>query len=267
MIKVDRESLRVIDQNGSIRDVLPSRISSKVPLRREAVATDRNGAEIRRGDTVREIYGEQRTGVILHIHRSFVFLHNKDQVENTGVFVVRTTNVVTVSAKGGRATGPDLSKMNPALRNAPNRAAMPPPPKTFGRDRLIGKTVAIRRGSYKGLLGIVKDATGDQVRVELQSKGSLVNVTRDMVIVKEWVLHSQMISIQLADLFAVPLLVRPLICLVAAKGHAFHRPQHNPRPAGMARVLLWALPTPPGLLPGMLFLREVSGSTFIVHPM
>ncbi|KKA19065.1 Transcription initiation protein spt5, partial [Rasamsonia emersonii CBS 393.64] len=185
VIKVDRESVRVIDQNGSVRDVLPSRISSKVPLRRESVATDRNGAEIRRGDTVREIYGEQRTGVILHIHRSFVFVHNKDQVENTGVFVVRTTNVVTVAAKGGRATGPDLSKMNPALRNAPNRAAMPPPPKTFGRDRLIGKTVSIRRGSYKGLLGIVKDATGDQVRVELQSKGSLVNVTRDMVIVKD----------------------------------------------------------------------------------
>ena len=151
------------------------------------MATDRNGAEIRHGDTVREVYGEQRSGVILHIHRSFLFIHNKAQAENAGIVVVRTTNVVTVSAKGGRPTGPDLSKMNPALmRNgAPGGMMAPPPSKTFGRDRLLGKTVLVRKGPFKGLLGIVKDTTDVQARVELHSKNKLVTIPKELLVVKD----------------------------------------------------------------------------------
>jgi transcription elongation factor SPT5 len=150
------------------------------------VATDRNGAEIRYGDTVREMYGEQKSGTIIHIHRSFLFLHNKTQVENTGVIVARTTNVVTVSAKGGRSTGPDLSRMNPALvRNAHQSSSSMAPPRSMGRDKLIGKTVAISKGSHKGLIGIVIETTDELVRVELHTKGSKVMVRRDAIIVKE----------------------------------------------------------------------------------
>ncbi|KAL4743990.1 transcription elongation factor spt5 [Aspergillus similis] len=187
IVKVDRESLRVLDQNGSIRTILPSQVTNKITPRRDAVATDRNGAEIRHGDTVREVYGEQRSGVILHIHRSFLFIHNKAQAENAGIVVVRTTNVVTVSAKGGRPTGPDLSKMNPALmRNgAPGGIMAPPPSKTFGRDRLLGKTVLVRKGPFKGLLGIVKDTTDVQARVELHSKNKLVTIPKELLVVKD----------------------------------------------------------------------------------
>lgn len=150
------------------------------------MATDRNGAEIRYGDTVREMYGEQKSGTIIHIHRSFLFLHNKAQVENTGVIVARTTNVVTVSAKGGRPTGPDLSRMNPALmRNAHQNPSSMAPPRAMGRDKLIGKTVAISKGSHKGLIGIVVETTDDLIRVELHTKGSKVMVRRDGIIVKE----------------------------------------------------------------------------------
>ncbi|CBF85391.1 transcription elongation factor spt5 [Aspergillus nidulans FGSC A4] len=187
IVKVDRESLRVLDQNGSIRTILPSQVTNKITPRRDAVATDRNGAEIRHGDTVREVYGEQRSGVILHIHRSFLFIHNKAQAENAGIVVVRTTNVVTVSAKGGRPTGPDLSKMNPALmRNgAPGGMMAPPPSKTFGRDRLLGKTVLVKKGPFKGLLGIVKDTTDVQARVELHSKNKLVTIPKELLVVKD----------------------------------------------------------------------------------
>ncbi|KAB8070159.1 transcription elongation factor spt5 [Aspergillus leporis] len=186
IIKVDRESLRVLDQNGSIRTILPTQVTNKITPRRDAVATDRNGAEIRHGDTVREVYGEQRNGVILHIHRSFLFLHNKAQAENSGIIIVRTTNVVTVSAKGGRSTGPDLAKMNPALmRNGAPAGGMMAPPKSFGRDRMIGKTVKVVKGPFKGLVGIVKDATDVQARVELHSKNKLVSIPKDILVVKD----------------------------------------------------------------------------------
>jgi len=138
-------------------------------------------------DTVREIGGEQKQGVILHIHRSFLFLHNREQTDNSGIFVVRATNVATVAAKGGRVAqggsiGPDLSKMNPALqRNGVNGNGAMPPPKSFGRDRALGQTVTIRRGPYKGLLGIVKDTTDTEARVELHSKAKTVTVAKDIL--------------------------------------------------------------------------------------
>lgn len=176
----------MLDQNGSIRTILPTQVANKITPRKDAVATDRNGAEIRHGDTVREVYGEQRNGVILHIHRSFLFLHNKAQAENSGIVVVRTTNVVTVSAKGGRSTGPDLTKMNPALmRNGMPGGMMGPPQKSFGRDRMIGKTVMVRKGPFKGLVGIVKDSTDVQARVELHSKNKLISIPKDILVVKD----------------------------------------------------------------------------------
>ncbi|KAK2792661.1 transcription elongation factor spt5 [Onygenales sp. PD_12] len=188
IIKLDRESMRVLDQNGSIRNVLPSQVMNKIPPRRNAVSTDRNGSEIRTGDTVREVTGEQRMGTILHIHRSFLFLNNKVAGDNAGIIVTRASNVTTVATSGGRLasrSGPDFSKMNPALqKNGMNGSGMPPP-KSFGRDRTIGKTVTIRKGPFKGLLGIVKDTTDTQARVELHSKSKVITVDKDTLSIKD----------------------------------------------------------------------------------
>jgi len=180
--------MRVLDQNGSVRTVLPSQVTNKIYHRPNAVSTDRNGSEIRFGDTVREVSGEQRLGVILHVHRSFLFLHSKVVGDNAGIIVTRASNVTTIATSGGRLasrSGPDLSKMNPALqKNGVNGSGMPPP-RSFGRDRTIGKTVTVRKGPFKGLLGIVKDTTDTQARVELHSKSRVITVDKDMLTIKE----------------------------------------------------------------------------------
>ncbi|KAI9794269.1 MAG: transcription elongation factor spt5 [Peltula sp. TS41687] len=193
IVKVDRVSLGVLDQNGTTRTVLPSQISNRLDRRRHAVATDRNGSEIRTEDTVREVGGESKQGVIVHIHRSFLFLRNYEQSENAGMFVARAANVATVAAKGGRLTnnessGPDLTKMNPAVqRNGAMNGSMLPPaiPKTAGRDRVIGKTVTIRKGPYKGLLGIVKDTTDFEARVELHTNSKTITVPKDCLGIRD----------------------------------------------------------------------------------
>jgi transcription elongation factor SPT5 len=181
VIKVDRESLVVLDQNAQTRTVMPSQISNKLEKRKLAVATDRNGSEIRLDDVVKEHGGEGRTGKILHIHRAYLFCRSDTSTENAGVFVTRTASVATVSAKGGRiapTNGPDLNAMNPAMKRNPQVVGDMPPPKQF-RDRSIGQTVTIRRGPYKGLLGIVKETTDTNARVELHTKNKTVNVPRD----------------------------------------------------------------------------------------
>lgn len=187
VVKVDRESLRVLDQFGSMRVLLPSNISNKLGQRRFAVATDRDGTEIRGEDTVKEVSGEQRQGRVLHIHRLYLFLQNRQQTENAGIFVTRNSNVVTVAAKGMRPAnaGPDLSKMNPLAQRGAGGGASMAPPKSFGRDRLLGKTVVIRKGPNKGLLGIVKDANDTDARVELHTKKNLVSVAKENLSVKD----------------------------------------------------------------------------------
>ena len=181
IIKVDRESLGILDQNNQKRTVMPSQISNKLERRKDAVATDRNGGEIRVDDGVKEYGGEARSGKIIHIHRAYLFIRNPANHENAGVFVTRTTSVQTVSAKGGRLTSTtvDLNSMNPALKINRQESAVMPPPKTFGRDRAIGQTVTIRKGPYKGLLGIVKETTDTHARVELHTKSKTINVPKD----------------------------------------------------------------------------------------
>ncbi|KAB5584735.1 transcription initiation protein spt5 [Coniochaeta sp. 2T2.1] len=191
IVKVDRESLVVLDQTGEARQIMPSQITNVLPKRKTAVAADRNGSEIRLDDVVREYGGQQRQGKIIHIHRSFVYLHSNDSRENAGVFVTRSSNVMTIAAKGGRinapaAAGPDLDTMNPALKRNPNgNSANMQPPKVFGRDRAIGQTVTIKKGPYKGLLGIVKDATDTHARVELHTKSKIITVPKDEVTYKD----------------------------------------------------------------------------------
>jgi len=180
IIKVEREAFQVVDQNGSLRTVLPRQISMKIE-NRKSIATDRDGFEIRIGDTVKETQGELRQGSILHIHRLFAFLYNRELNENLGVFVARTSNLATVAAKGARInTGPDLNKMNPAIQRRTGPGMMPPPPvvRTGGFDRAIGQTVIVRQGPYKGLLGIIKDTTDTNARVELHSNLRTVSLEK-----------------------------------------------------------------------------------------
>lgn len=192
IVKIDRESMVVLDQHGDNRQVLPSQIANKLPRRKMAVAADRNGAEIRLDDVVKENGGMGRQGKIVHIHRTFVFCHTNTTNENAGIFVSRVSNVSTISAKGGRnnakSSMPDLTSMNPALqkRNGTGGHNMAPPPKpTIGRDRLIGQTVTIRKGGYKGLLGRVKETSDTHARVELHTKSKVINIPKGDLIVKD----------------------------------------------------------------------------------
>nr|POE77741.1 transcription elongation factor spt5 [Quercus suber] len=175
--KVDRESLRVLDQSGTVRSLLPSNISNRIERRKNAVATDRDGNEMKVDDTIKEVSGELRTGRVLHLHRNFVFVQNREKSENAGVWIARHANVITTAAKaGGRASGLDLTKMNPAMQIKTGGPMAPPQAK--GRDRLIGKTVKITRGPSKGLIGIVKDATNDQAKVELHAKNKIIPIEK-----------------------------------------------------------------------------------------
>ena len=59
IFKTERDSFRVLDQNGQVRLVKPHQISMRRDSHR-AIASDSEGHELRKGDNVKENDGEVR---------------------------------------------------------------------------------------------------------------------------------------------------------------------------------------------------------------
>ncbi|KAI9021556.1 hypothetical protein CLU79DRAFT_719569 [Phycomyces nitens] len=201
IVKVDRDSFKVLTQDSEIRTVEPHQITSKRETSR-AVATDANGNSIRSGDSVVEIDGERRSCTILHLYRNLVFLHSRENVENYGVWVNNTRSVVSVAAKSrpslqGLAQGRDLSRQQQPYGNSPGMGRGAPDGRgrgrgaarggfygrgRGGRDNLVAKTVRIAQGPHKGYVGIVKDTTDDMARVELHTNSKVINVDKSKLV-------------------------------------------------------------------------------------
>ncbi|CAO3600218.1 unnamed protein product [Absidia cylindrospora] len=191
--KVDRNSFKVLTQNGEIRTVEPHQITNKRDSNR-AVATDAAGNSIRSGDTVFEVGGERRNCIILHLYRHLVFLHSRENAENFGVWVVPTRQVVNVATQNSRSTptaqSVDLSKQQPYGAQGYGRGGLDSRGRgrgtrggfygrgRSGRDNLVAKTVRIAQGPHKGYLGIVKDTTDTMARVELHTNCKIINVDK-----------------------------------------------------------------------------------------
>ncbi|GAA5998472.1 uncharacterized protein JCM10292_002719 [Rhodotorula paludigena] len=196
IIKMERDQFRVLDQSGSVRVLKPSQISGKVQ-NRGAVATDKDGFDIRPGETMKESLpnnSNERRGKVLHVYRSlYAFLHSRDIVENGGVFVCY--------ARGLESTAPRPNKpkvgtgMNPAMMGAP---PLPQPQVqtgvSFRPDGRINRRVAVTRGTYKGHTGMIKDVTGNQARVELHSNNKVITV--DLVKLKEQQADGSLVELQ-----------------------------------------------------------------------
>ncbi|KAF8655012.1 hypothetical protein AX16_003283 [Volvariella volvacea WC 439] len=178
--KTERDSFRVLDQNGQVRLVQPHQISMRRDSNR-AIATDSEGHEIRINDNMKEIDGEGRKGRVLHIHQSFfAFLHNREIVENGGVFVTRTRSLVSVAPKGSIfKPGTDLSKMNPSLAVPVGGMVGSGVMGRGPRDRHIGLTVVIIKGAQKGYVGTIKDTNGNMARVELRTGNKIISIEKD----------------------------------------------------------------------------------------
>ncbi|KAG6337015.1 hypothetical protein ID866_2075 [Astraeus odoratus] len=180
IFKTERDSFRVLDQNGQVRLVQPHQISMRRDSSR-AIATDSEGHELRVNDNVREIEGEGRKGRVVHIHQSFfAFLHNRDIAENGGIFVTRCRSLASLAPKGNLVKpGMDLTKMNPHSAGGASTGGMVGSAMTRGpRDRDIGALVAIVQGPQKGYIGVIRDTNGPIARVELHIGNKVVTVDK-----------------------------------------------------------------------------------------
>ncbi|NXD47046.1 SPT5H factor, partial [Copsychus sechellarum] len=193
IVRLERETFQVLNMYGKVVTVRHQAVSRKKD-NRFAVALDSEQNNIHVKDIVKVIDGPHsgREGEIRHLFRGFAFLHCKKLVENGGMFVCKTRHLVLAGGSkprdvtnfamcGFAPMSPRISSpMHPS--GAGQRGGFGAGGLSRGRGRrdndLIGQTVRISQGPYKGYIGVVKDATESTARVELHSTCQTISVDR-----------------------------------------------------------------------------------------
>nr|KAG5709174.1 hypothetical protein BaRGS_028630 [Batillaria attramentaria] len=189
IVRLEKENFQVLNMHNRVVSVKPQGVTRKKDTR-HAVALDSENNNIQVKDMVKVIDGPHsgRHGEIKHLYRSFAFLMSRMMTENGGYFVCRTRHLVLAGSSRPSAIGAPMGGMAPMSP----RLSSPAHPSSGGaaagggrgrgmtrRDReLIGQTVRIRQGPFKGYIGIVKDATEDTARVELHSSCKTISVDK-----------------------------------------------------------------------------------------
>ena len=110
------------------------------------------------------------------LFRAQLFLYSQTRTENAGIFVVRSRScVLTGAGMQGRANVDVSTQQNTG------RSAGPAGVRGKRDDGLLGKTVRIQAGQWKGYLGCVADTTLTHVQVELHSRLKKVMVVHDRI--------------------------------------------------------------------------------------
>ncbi|NXM24572.1 SPT5H factor, partial [Oxyruncus cristatus] len=193
IVRLERETFQVLNMYGKVVTVRHQAVTRKKD-NRFAVALDSEQNNIHVKDIVKVIDGPHsgREGEIRHLFRGFAFLHCKKLVENGGMFVCKTRHLVLAGGSKPRDvtnfTVCGFAPMSPRISSpmhpsgAGQRGGFGAGGMSRGRGRrdndLIGQTVRISQGPYKGYIGVVKDATESTARVELHSTCQTISVDR-----------------------------------------------------------------------------------------
>jgi transcription elongation factor SPT5 len=198
IIKVERESFKILDNNGDVRTVSLREVGKK-RRSRDATAFDKYQNPIEQGDLVKVLAGacHARQGTVMHLWRHFAFLRSNDVLEHSGIFVVRTSVCQVVGAKSSASAVAPPAAAAPNFGMAPATPGMVPQSPSqrqavgvprnpnygraqsgYGVDDLRGKQVRIRRGRWKGMLGLVRSCTETRARVEIGAVRKTVDIER-----------------------------------------------------------------------------------------
>lgn len=178
MTHVGRDGFKVFTQGDQVCQVSDQEIQRKLPSSR-AAALDQKHNYVSVGEMVNVLEGDHagHAGTVKHIHRCFLFLHNNRVMTNAGMFVARAHQVILSGSKArsNMIQNSTLPRMNGAR-----------PPRNDRRNarehEMIGKTVKMKKGRWKGYIGIVVDESEQKVKVEIHCKATTVDVDRQEVV-------------------------------------------------------------------------------------
>lgn len=203
IVRLEKELFHVLSMHGKVIEVKPQSIQKRRESR-HVLGVDSRGNTIQKRDIVNVVDGAHpdRQGEIRHIYRNYAFLYSRMCLENGGIFVCKTAHLELAGGAKTSASAPPVSGyMSPRLHSplhpssgsanilSGGRSPMshmgpggtqthrPGEARSNIRNRnLIGQTIKITQGHYKGSIGIVKDATDTTARIELHSSCQTISV-------------------------------------------------------------------------------------------
>lgn len=215
VINVGVEALRVLTHQEISKDVYPQEIRAKLNMASQrAKSFDAEQKQFGSGDTLKVISGghDKLTGSVKHLHKGTVWLHSTSYLKHSGVFVVKARNCllsgqqqrgpqgvtggVPITGRGGgygAMNAAASSGSRPSSQGGGGNHSGQSPSRNQqgggrgggarggggGRDPLIGTTVRITKGAYKGLLAQVADGDGVFYNMELLAKLKKVVINRE----------------------------------------------------------------------------------------
>jgi len=228
VVRIEKERLHILNMDGKVQ-IVPIQSITKRKVNRNATALDSQNNNLNVGDIVNVIDGPSinRQGQIKHLYRHFVFIFSRTLTENGGLFVSKARNLLLAGGQSkvssiSSSNSLNAPYMSPRVMsspsphvpssagsssmhsNSPASAGGRTPTSTGGggvkapfsslnnirRDTsLIGQTVRISQGPYKGYVGIVKDATESTCKIELHAKCQTITVDRNRIVSTTYVFH------------------------------------------------------------------------------
>ncbi|CAN1730646.1 Putative transcription elongation factor SPT5 homolog 1 [Linum perenne] len=195
IIRVESEAFQVLKGVPERSEVILVRLREiKSKVDRKFDVSDRYGSKISVKDVVKVLEGpcQGKQGPVEHIFRQMLFIHDRHHLEHAGFICAKAQacGLVGGSRSNGNRNGNGYSRFG-GHKNGP---PIPPSPRRFqrggppfehggrnrggrgrgGQDALIGTTIKIRQGPYKGYRGRVKDIKDQTVRVELESQMKVI---------------------------------------------------------------------------------------------
>ncbi|OVA16081.1 Transcription elongation factor Spt5 [Macleaya cordata] len=199
IIRVESEAFQVlkgVPDRPEVALVKLREIKSKIERRSNAQDRSKNTVSVK--DVVRILEGpcKGKQGPVEHIYRGILFINDRHYLEHAGYICAKAQSCIVI---GGSRNG-DRNRDAQASRFATLRATprIPPSPRRMprgrppidsggrqrggrGHDSLVGSTIKIRLGPFKGYRGRVVDVTGQSVRIELESQMKVVTVDRNQI--------------------------------------------------------------------------------------
>ncbi|CEG48543.1 transcription elongation factor spt5 [Plasmopara halstedii] len=174
---VGREGFTVLCQNGQSRNISDQEVQRKIVSSRTTAALDKKHNHVSAGEMVNVVEGPflGHSGTVKHIYRTYLFIHNNRVTTNSGMFVARARSVILSGSKArsDMISNSTVPRMDAGLRQQNQRSG-----RNQRDSELIGQTVKVKKGRWKGYIGIVVDESDQKVKVEIHCKAKVVDIDR-----------------------------------------------------------------------------------------
>ncbi|KAK8965315.1 hypothetical protein KSP40_PGU017846 [Platanthera guangdongensis] len=194
IIRVESEAFQVlkgVPDRPEVMLVKLREINSKIDKRVNAQDGRKNIISVK--DIVRVLEGpcKGKQGPVQHIHKGILFIHDRHHLEHAGFICVKAQSCIVVGGSNDRQGANKFDARFSLRPSSPYLQSPRRPPRGptdnggrfnrggRGNDTLVGRTIKIRSGPFKGYRGRVVEVTGALVRIELDSQMKIIAVKRD----------------------------------------------------------------------------------------